>query len=79
MADNNNVVIMVAAYQTQCNLPKQKPNVQNVAIPVVGGSPASGISFGVVKLAPSLGDCQMIRFHLGKGSRAGLKQLAEQF
>ncbi|MEJ2265521.1 MAG: hypothetical protein P8X95_18930, partial [Anaerolineales bacterium] len=61
--------------------------VQDVAIPDAGGSQASSISFGVLKLAQALGDRQallnkgrrVIRFHLGKDAQTGLKQLLEQF
>ncbi len=61
-------------------------SVQDVAIPDVGGSQASSISFGVLKLAQALGDRQalldkgrrVIRFHLGQDAQAGLKQLLEQ-
>lgn len=60
---------------------------QDVAIPDVGGSQASSISFGVLKLAQALGDRQalidngrrVIRFHLGQDAQAGLEQLLGQF
>jgi hypothetical protein len=62
-------------------------SVQDVAIPDRGGSQASSISFGVLKLAQALGDRQalldkgrrVIRFHLGKDAQTGLKQIVEQF
>ena len=55
--------------------------------PDVGGSQASSITFGVLKLAQALGDRQallnkgrrVIRFHLDKDAQTGLKQLVEQF
>ncbi|MFU8771055.1 MAG: glucose-6-phosphate isomerase [Anaerolineales bacterium] len=61
--------------------------VQDVAIPDVGGSEASSISFGVLKLAQALGDRQalidkgrrVIRFHLGRDDQAGFTQLLEQY
>lgn len=62
-------------------------SVQDVVIPDVGGSQASSISFGVLKLAQALGDRQalldkgrrVIRFHLGQNAQVGLKHLLEQF
>lgn len=61
--------------------------IQDVAIPDKGGSESSSISFGVLKLAQALGDRsallnnnrRVIRFHLGKDARAGVKRLLEQF
>jgi hypothetical protein len=56
---------------------------QDVAIPDEAGSPASSITFGVLKAAQAIGDSQallkrgrkVIRFHLGKHVIRGLKQL----
>ncbi|MBN1666063.1 MAG: bifunctional transaldolase/phosoglucose isomerase [Anaerolineales bacterium] len=61
--------------------------VKDVTIPDVGGSGASSISFGVLKLAQAMGDRQalldkgrrVIRFHLGQDAQARLKRLLEQF
>ena len=61
--------------------------VQDVPIPDVGGSEASSISFGVLKLAQALGDRQalldngrrVIRFHLGQDAVSGIRRLLEQF
>ena len=61
--------------------------VQDVAIPDVGGSEASSISFGVLKLAQALGDRQalldngrrVIRYHLGQDALSGLKSVVEQY
>lgn len=58
---------------------------QDVAIPDEAGSPASSITFGVLKAAQAIGDSQalvkhgrkVIRFHLGKHVIRGLKQLVE--
>lgn len=60
--------------------------VQDVAIPDLGGSQASSISFGILKLAQALGDRQalldkgrrVIRFHLGQDAQAELERLLEQ-
>lgn len=58
---------------------------QDVDIPDRAGSPASSISFGVLKAAQALGDRQalldggraVIRFHLGENVIAGLRSLTE--
>ncbi|MFQ5857881.1 MAG: glucose-6-phosphate isomerase, partial [Anaerolineae bacterium] len=58
---------------------------QDVPIPDEAGSPASSITFGVLKAAQALGDRQalldagrrVIRFHLGDNVVGGLKQLAD--
>jgi transaldolase/glucose-6-phosphate isomerase len=60
---------------------------RDLSIPNVGGSRASSISFGVLKLAQALGDRQalldkgrqVIRLHLGKDAQTNLKQIVEQF
>jgi hypothetical protein len=61
--------------------------MQDVAVPDVGGSEASSISFGVLQLAQALGDRQalldngrhVIRYHLGRDALSGLKSIVEQF
>jgi hypothetical protein len=58
---------------------------QDVPIPDEAGSPASSISFGVLKTAQALGDRQalldanrrVIRFHLGDDVAGGLSQLMD--
>jgi len=58
---------------------------QDVAIPDEAGSPASSITFGVLKAAQAIGDSQallnsgrkVIRFHLGKDIVGILKRLAD--
>lgn len=59
--------------------------VEDIAIPDKAGESASGMSFGVLKLAQALGDRQalldagrkFIRFHLGKDVAGGLKQIVQ--
>ena len=61
--------------------------MQDVAVPDVGGSEASSISFGVLQLAQALGDRQalldngrhVVRYHLGRDALSGLKSIVEQF
>jgi transaldolase/glucose-6-phosphate isomerase len=61
--------------------------VLDVPIPDVGGSEASSISFGVLKLAQAKGDRQalldndrrVIRYHLGGNAVSGLENLMDQF
>jgi transaldolase/glucose-6-phosphate isomerase len=58
---------------------------RDVGIPDEAGSPASSMSFGVLKAAQAIGDRQalvnsgrkVIRFHLGRDIVGGLKRLAE--
>ncbi len=58
-------------------------DAQDLPIPDRAGAPASSISFGVLKMAQALGDKQalsnvnrqVIRFHLGKDTAGGLRQL----
>jgi hypothetical protein len=58
---------------------------KDVSIPDEAGSPASSITFGVLKAAQAMGDRQalldagrrVIRFHLGPDLVGGLKKLAE--
>jgi glucose-6-phosphate isomerase len=60
-------------------------DLQDVPIPDQAGSPATTMSFGVLKLAQALGDRQalqdagrpVIRFHLGSDVAAGLRKLIE--
>jgi transaldolase/glucose-6-phosphate isomerase len=60
-------------------------DVRDASIPEEAGSPASSMSFGVLKAAQAMGDRQallhrgrkVIRFHLGKDIVGGLKRLAE--
>jgi len=60
-------------------------DLRDASIPEEAGSPASSMSFGVLKAAQAMGDRQallhrgrkVIRFHLGKDIVGGLKRLAE--
>jgi transaldolase/glucose-6-phosphate isomerase len=60
-------------------------DARDASIPEEAGSPASSMSFGVLKAAQAMGDRQallhrgrkVIRFHLGKDIVGGLKRLAE--
>ena len=58
-------------------------DAEDVAIPDEAGSPASLLTFGVLKAAQAMGDRQaladagrrVIRFHLGRDAVAGIKRL----
>jgi hypothetical protein len=60
-------------------------SLQDVPIPDKAGSPASSITFGVLKAAQALGDRQalldngrrVIRFHLGQDVQGGMQRLTE--
>jgi hypothetical protein len=59
-------------------------DVEDAAIPDEAGSPASSLTFGVLKAAQAMGDRQalasagrrVVRFHLGRDGVAGVKRLA---